>query len=202
MKKYLLPAIILVVIVAAGVKRHQEQWDPNDLAATVYTHPQTLPDFNLVDDQENTFSLKNFKDQWNLVFFGFSHCPGLCPTTLAQLNKVIQQSPKDNRPQVVFITIDPARDTAKRLHEYLPRFNPHFVGVTGSEKELDRLKESMGVLAMAPSATDKEGHYNIDHSGSIMVIDPKGHLYALFTTPHNVDVIASEVALLQQHYRG
>ncbi len=200
--KFLLPAIILVAAIAAGVKKHDAPLDPNELSATVYAQPQTLPSFNLLDDNQKPFTEKNLKDHWSLIFFGFSHCPGLCPTTLSQLNTIYQQLPENKLPHVVFITIDPERDNPQRLHDYLPQFNSDFIGVTGNEKDLDKLKNFMGVLVMAPSGKDVEGHYDIDHSGAIMLINPKGQLHALFTTPHNTDVIAREIMLLEEHARS
>lgn len=204
MKKFrlfTLASVIVLAIIVLGNKYYfqQPELDTKNMTATVFNQARSLPNFSLIDDKGERFTESNLRGQWNLLFFGFSHCPGLCPTTLARLNKIVTQIPADHTPRVIFITIDPKRDNPERLHEYLPRFNTQFVGVTGNEKTLKRLREAMGVLTMPASQTDNQGNYNIDHSGSIMLVDPTGKLYAVFNTPHDVDTISKEIVMLQDY---
>ncbi len=178
-------------------------------SGTLFPEPRILSPFKLTASDGQPFTNDSFKGHWSLVFFGFTNCPDLCPTTLSVLNqtyKSLQTAQQDPMPQVVFISVDPEQDTNQRITEYLSSFNRNFVGATGSEQQLDRLTKEMNVLYMkvAQPNTNANGHdehmYSIDHSGTILVINPQGQLYALFSMPHDAEKIAQDFRTITTHY--
>ncbi len=170
--------------------------------ATVLPQARIIKDFKLAGTKTPNFTKENLMGHWSLVFFGFTNCPELCPTTLAKLNQAYQILEKDQQnpmPQVVFISVDPDSDSPQRIATYLQGFNKNFLGATGSNQELDQLSQQLNV--MYAKITPKEGeHYTIDHTGTIIVVDPKGEFYALFTTPHDANNIAKDFATMTAHY--
>lgn len=183
-----------------GATQAQQPIDLETMQATVFKTPRPVPNFSLVTDENKRFNPDNLKGQWSLLFFGFSHCPAMCPTTLAQLNQVYRKLPTNSETpnQVVFITIDPQRDTSERLHDYLSKFNANFVGVTGDEAQLATMRKAFGVLVLPPAKHDHHGHYNIDHSGAILLVNPKSEIVALFSTPHDVNTIVTELTEIKR----
>lgn len=164
--------------------------------ATVFDQPRLITPFSLRDDKGEPFTLDNLKGHWSFIFFGFTHCPDLCPTTLSTFNQAYQilaahhQNPM---PQIIFISVDPERDSPERIQTYLKGFNPHFLGATGSKAELDKLTQELSVLY---AKVIKEDHYMIDHSGTIVIINPEGQFYGVFTLPHEADAIAKDMEII------
>jgi protein SCO1 len=173
-------------------------------SATVFQQPRAITPFQLTDANNQAFTLENLKGHWSLLFFGFTNCPDLCPTTLSTLNQAYQQlavhHPKV-MPQVVFISVDPEQDDSQTIAKYLSSFNPHFLGATGAQTTLNQLTRELSVLYMKvaePNATDPT-HYSIDHSGAILIIDPEGQFYGVFTTPHDPAKIAKDTQAIMSH---
>ena len=161
--------------------------------ATLLTPPRPLPEFELIDQSGATFDRSRLKQHWSLLFFGFTHCPDVCPTTLGMLAKTgkeLANLPQDRRPQVIFISVDPKRDTPEQLAPYVKFFDPSFTGVTGSQEAIDDFTRALGVpVAISPTGN---GDYTVDHSAAIFLIDPNGAMRALFSTPHTPAVIAAD----------
>jgi protein SCO1/2 len=161
--------------------------------ATVFNQPRLITPFNLTDDKGQPFTIDNLKGHWSLVFFGFTNCPDLCPTTLSTLNKTYQILAADHQnpmPQVIFISVDPERDSIERIQTYLKNFNPNFIGATGSKPELDKLTQELSVIY---AKVMEEDHYMIDHSGTIILVNPQGQFYGVFTLPHDATNIAKDI---------
>lgn len=164
------------------------------VSGTVFTDAREFNEFELIDTDHNAFNKSNFKGQWNLVFFGFTNCQMICPTTLSDLNKTYKKLEKIGKtplPQVVLISVDPERDTPEKMKEYLLSFNQNFKGATGNRDTIKTLTRELGVI-YAKMQSDEE-NYDIDHSGAILVINPEGKWQALFTTPHNPDEMANDL---------
>ena len=212
MKKSIVTGIILAFIVlgfgiwiASQTKAPSEplQQQDDDYTATIFSSPRKIQSFSLIDDKELPFTNANLKDHWTLVFFGFTHCGGICPTTMAELAKAYKKIPATSRKlQVVFITIDPERDTTAKLHTYLQSFNPAFIGVTGNPMELKQLRSALGILAMPKDlpANNKNNPDNIDHTGTILLFDPNGDYFGLFSSPHQADRIAYDLNKITLQY--
>jgi len=153
----------------------------------MWPSPKTFPDVTLYDQTGDDFTASDLKGQWSMVFFGFTHCPDICPMTLSVLNRVEQQlADRDVSEQAlrtVFISVDPKRDTPDRLAEYVTYFNDDFTGVSGKPEVLDKLTRSLGTVYHI-GEPDEEGDYTVDHSASVFLFDPQARLVSVFTTPH------------------
>jgi protein SCO1/2 len=170
---------------------------------TVFDSPREVGAFKLIDTQGKAFTEKDLAGHWSMLFFGFTRCPMICPTTMTAMNQVVTQLKDAPKPQVWFISIDPNRDSLKRIRRYVTGFNTDFMGATGSKKELDKLTKQLNVLYMQVKGNDKSaGEYNIDHSASIMLINPEGKLQGIFSTPPEADKISHDYELITSHYKG
>lgn len=199
--------LIIALLFGAWLYYNRQQENVLDLQkATVLNQPRILSNFQLIDDHGKSFSNKNLTKHWTLLFFGFTHCPDLCPTSLAILKDAYQKMQAlklKPLPQVVFISVDPERDTAAVIRRYLTSFDPQFIGATGSEQQLKKLTQEMTVVYMKVMQKNaSQAHYTIDHSGTILVTDPKGELYALFTLPHDAAAIAHDMKSIIKHYQA
>jgi len=156
-------------------------------------HAQT-PDFTLVDAAGHPRTLKDFRGRVVVIFFGFVHCPDACPAELFKLSLVMQQlGPQAEQVQVLFITLDPARDTRKVLKGYVTAFDSRFAGLTGSAAQIDQAARNFYVVyARVGSGAD----YTIDHSTSTFLIDATGRLRLIGATTTSVADYAHDLALL------
>ena len=162
--------------------------------ATLYAVPRPIPAVALVDQAGAAFGPERLKGRWNLVFFGFVNCPDICPTTLATLAGVarsLADLPEADRPGVVLVSVDPARDAPPVLARYVAHFDPAFVGVTGSQQALDDLTRALGV-AVVVGSPDADGNYAVDHTAAVFLVDPEARVAALFNTPHDPEAIARD----------
>lgn len=151
--------------------------------AVVFENPRIVEELSLMDHRGEPFDLERLKGQWSLLYFGFAHCPDICPTTLAKLNQVISKLDGDfaEQVQVVMVSVDPARDTPEVLAEYVPFFNPEFIGVTG--EFLDTMRFARNVNVAFNKVVLDNGDYTIDHTGNLVLINPKGHYHGFFKPP-------------------
>ena len=159
--------------------------------AIVLDKPRIFSDFELVDHRGETFNIARMEDVWTMVFFGFTNCPDICPTTLATLNAMYEDlgdSEKENL-QIVMVSLDPERDTVEKMALYVPYFNEDFIGVTGNPYSILGLSTQ---LTIAYTKVDLgEDNYTVDHSTQVVLINPKGHYHGFFKAPHG------EVAMRQ-----
>ena len=185
--------VLFMVLVVSGVfyrvmqPRILNAEELQNFGAVVLEKPRIFNDFSLVDHKGDTFTLENLKDKWTLIFFGYTYCPDICPTTLATLDALYDQlSPEQQADtQVVLVSVDPGRDTVEKLAEYVPFFNEKFLGVTGDFREILKLTGYLNI-AFAKVPGDPE-NYLVDHSGQIVLINPKGHYHGFFKAPITVE---------------
>ena len=163
--------------------------------ALVLEVPRALPEFSLQDHMGGVFDRSSLVDSWTFMFFGFTNCPDVCPTTLISLDQALDRIDDDHpgdRPAVVMVSVDPIRDDAEKLAGYLPYFDQSFVGVTGEMPEILGLTSAMGVAFAYTPLPGEDGSYTVDHTASIFLIDPQGRLAAIFGTPHEASVLAAD----------
>ena len=187
-------AIALAVAVGAGIALVERAAEPLTLSAgTALPEPRELPAFTLVDQAGQPFDGKRLEGRWSLLFTGFTHCPDVCPTTvalMADLNRRVAR--KDV--QFVFVSVDPERDTPAVVARYLAHFDPALVGATGERAEMERLTAGLGVGQVRnPGAGDE---YTVDHSTAFVLIDPDARLAAYFSAPHDRDALAADLSRL------
>ncbi len=175
-----------------------QQWSrtahPQLEAGTLLDMPRALPDFTLRDQNAAAFGKARLNGHWNLLFFGFTHCPDICPNTLGLLRQV-KQSVNDPRLQIVFISLDPSRDDSARLSEYIGYFDPSFLAATGAESELQKLSAAL-YLPYALTAPDENGNYSVDHSASLILVSPAAYAVAYFSTPHQAAALSHDMKTL------
>lgn len=172
--------------------------------ATMYPAPRPLPAFDLVDQHGRPFGPERLAGQWTLMFFGYLHCPDICPATLATLataRRELAGLPPALQPQVVLVSVDPGRDTVDKLAGYIGFFDPAFVGVTGAPEQAKRLADGVGVVAL-PGPPDEYGNYSVDHSTAVFLVDPAGAIAAVFRAPHSPDGLANDYRVIVDRIGG
>lgn len=171
---------------------------PIDLKnGTMLDSPRRLKDFQLTSTQ-GPFDRRSFRGHWSLLFFGFTHCPTICPTALGKLAAAYKLLQKQTikLPQVVFISLDPQNDTIPIIAKYLSHFNTHFIGATGSKEEIDKLTKQLGVFYEQTNLS-KDGNY-ISHSTMIFIIAPNGKWAGLMKPPYDAESIANDFMKIQK----
>jgi len=168
---------------------------------TYLEHPRTVNQFSLTGIDNKPFDNSRLQGQWTLVFFGFTNCGYLCPTTMAELGKmyrILEGKGVKNLPQVVMISIDPSRDDQEKLGHYVTAFHPAFYGARGEEDAIESLTRELGIAYA--KVINKESvalqNYDIQHSGALILFNPQGELNAFFTTPHHADSLAKDYMML------
>lgn len=156
---------------------------PMDAGITVIKPPAAIGAFRLADQRGGTFDGSRLKGKWSLLFFGYTHCPDICPTTLTTFRQVHGLlGPLNREVQYVLVSVDPERDTAEQRGKYTSYFNPDFLGVSGPHAELTKLTRSLGVYYRRNEPGDGGG-YLVDHSAGVFLINPEGNMHALFSAP-------------------
>lgn len=167
----------------------------------VYEKPRIIPEFTLVDKQGGDFTLQQLQGGWSLLFFGFTFCPDVCPTTLVEMDlikKALKGSSLENV-GVVLVSVDPARDTPEQLSQYLDFFNPEFQGVTGEFTDLFRFATQLNAaFRKVPGGGDK---YLVDHSANIVMINPRGHYQGFIKPPFDSEKVASQLLQVEKYYQ-
>ena len=200
--------LILILLLALAAGLFIGFWTQNEKvtigdvrAATVLEPPNGIEDFKLTTHTETPFTLGSLKGKWSFLFFGYTNCPDVCPTTLHTLTQVDKQISEitngDQEIQVAFVSVDPERDTSERLAKYVPYFNQSFIGVTGRQAAINQLTQQLGILHMRVGG-DEDKNYLVDHSSSILLFNPSGELRALFSVPHNAKEIVNDFLKITQ----
>lgn len=153
-------------------------------------------DFSLVDHTGQRRSLVDFHGKVVALFFGYTHCPDVCPTTLGEMAQTLKQLGKDaDKVQVLFVTLDPARDTPAVLTQYVPSFNPTFLGLTGTEAEVAIVAKSFKVFYQKQTSGSTLG-YTLDHSANTFVFDPQGRLRLMYGFGRGVAPMVQDIKQL------
>lgn len=175
-----------------------------EFRGTVLEPPNPAPEIPLIDQFGNEFRLSDYRDKIVLVFFGFTHCPDICPTALGDLKRVMEKLGNDaTKVQVVLVSVDPERDTPDLMQRYLAGFNPTFLGLNGDRTVLEQVYKNYGVTVIKRELPNSGLGYTIDHSGFIYAIDQVGNWRLLWAYGTPVDDIVSDVqALLRNPPRG
>lgn len=172
-------------------------------ATALFGQTRPLSPFTLMDQDGQPFGNERLQGQWSFLFFGYTHCPDVCPTTLTSLNEamgLIAASGNTKDTQVIFISVDPDRDDIDQLKDYVKYFNPNFLGLTGTPAAIDALTSALGILHIkAPNPNDPK-NYLVDHTATVLLVNPKGELLALFGAPHHADKISADFNSLRTYY--
>lgn len=208
---------MLLGLVLAIVGCDQRPKIPETESAFMLPEAATITDFKLSHVQQGAYDIEDTRGKWSLLFFGYTHCPDVCPTELFMLAEMMRAIEKQvdaelESPHVVFVSVDPQRDSLAHLQEYAAFYHPGFIGVTGEQSMIDRLCESIGVFYERVYHLDGkqveldesgsvpaglENSYLINHSASIFLVNPAGKLQAIFTAPHDPNTMIRDLAAIQ-----
>ncbi len=207
-KARLLLALVLLTTISAGLGLFAGNWYFSPTVAPVLSHAtgffgqeRSLPAFQLKDHHGEDFNNSRLQGNWSLLFFGYTHCPDVCPTTLLALSQILPHLNADTKPQVVFVSVDPERDTPEVLSQYTPHFHPSFLGVSGDPAELERLGTAIGILSMKVPDPKGGDNYFMDHSTVVVLIDPDGRFVGVFPAPHDGEGMAMDLQAIINYYR-
>ncbi|RME33123.1 MAG: SCO family protein [Gammaproteobacteria bacterium] len=189
-----LSVIATVAGIALGLHLQARQGtgapEPPAIPGLLWPHPKEVAPFRLTDSAGEVFDQDRLRGHWSLLFFGYTHCPDVCPSTLATLARTTKLLEGDGElPQVVFVSVDPQRDEPQRLGEYVRYFDPRFLAVTAPEAPLLSLTRQLGVLSLKVE-DPQGGDYLVDHSASIFLIDPRLRVVAVLSPPHEAGELA------------
>ena len=170
----------------------------------VFETPRSVDFKGLKDHNGNEFKQGQFKDSWTLVYFGYTFCPDICPITLSQLNK-LDVKLKEKNPELakkmryLMVSVDPRRDTAEKLKNYVPHFNPDFVGLTGDIKSIYDLTFQMNI-PFTPVTEPEDEFYLVDHGANLAVINPEGDYHGFIRPPLEPEKLANVVKAIDDLY--
>jgi protein SCO1/2 len=172
-----------------------------ELKSGVFDPPRAAPDFSLPSSHGGEFTLSQQQGKLVVLGFGFSHCPDICPTTLANLAQARKNlGALADEVRVVYVTVDPERDSVERLRTYMKHFHSSFIGLSGSADTLAEVRKAYGILAAKEVHND--GNYEVHHSSYLYLIDRKGLLRALVPYGKTADDIVHDIKILLQEKTG
>jgi protein SCO1/2 len=197
--RILIITLVLGTAVAAGLllALRNAGEDPAPVTATILPAGNELPDFTLLSHDGTPVGKSEFAGQWDLVFFGFTNCPDICPATMTVLGQAQRQLGAQGQepvPRVVLVSVDPERDTPEAMARYIGYFGDGNLGLTGEIGEISKLTDALGIFFQ--KAGSQDGSYGVDHSTVVLVIDPQGRLKALFSAPHSVETLVHDLPLI------
>lgn len=198
--------VLACLILGAGAGLYTAGYHPSGqtgkpgVNGLLWPDPRRLGDFQLTDHRGMPFTRDQLLGKWSLLFFGYTHCPDVCPTTLTKLDRIyssLRKKNPDNDLQVLFVSVDPVRDTPQVLSGYVSYFNREFIGLGGSEKQVGSLTRQMGIVS-ARSETTSPGNYLVDHTASVFIIDPQARWVGILSAPHDVADMTERYLVIRQ----
>ena len=176
-----------------------------DRGVIILPQPRAIAEFKLVDTQGEPFTVERLLGAWSFIFFGFTNCPDICPTTmsvLAQAERQLQQTNPEEASQFngVLVTVDPDRDDPKSLGEYVGAFSGRFVGVVGSVADTAEFALQLNVGFSRMPSDSPAGEYSVDHSSQIVIVNPSGHYHGFIKMPHRVDTVVQAFQSLRASF--
>lgn len=189
----LLSAIFVLLMVGCQSLAGSYEFNGNKLDP-----PLTLPDFELMTDEGRSFQLSDTAGEINLVFFGYTFCPDVCPLTMADVKQALAELEGSERVNVLFITVDPERDTPEVLGRYVDIFGPEFVGLTDNPENVQEVMKAFGAFAEKVEIEDSSVGYLVNHTGRLYLIDPQGELVLTYPFDFEPEQLRSDLEYLLQ----
>jgi protein SCO1 len=187
---------ILLIIAAFFIIR---QTNPPEIeTGTLLAQPKTLPQFEFIDHHGETITRRDLNGQWSLLFTGFTSCPDICPATIYVLNDLDKKlRSNDTEIRMILLSIDPERDTPEVLAQYLELFSSSLTGITGSLSGIEQFCNEIGMSFIHIPGT--AGRYTVEHSGALVLIDPRGRVSGYFRPPFDTDRMAGDLQAIAGH---
>ncbi|RAU48440.1 MULTISPECIES: SCO family protein [unclassified Pseudomonas] len=195
---------VVALILGLTVNRVLSGKGPGDQAALIdagiilLPQSRSLPDMKLVDQDGQSVALDSLKGKWTLLFFGYTFCPDICPTTLAQLRQIKSELPKEavDQLRVVLVSVDPNRDTPQQLKTYLGYFDKQFQGMTAPVDAIQKLANAVSIPFIPADTT--QPNYTVDHSGNLAVLGPDGTQRGFIRAPLNNQKLVAQLPRLME----
>ena len=196
--KLILVGLIAGLLLAIAWSMHLNRDSASEtLALQTLTHldtPRPVADFALLDHHSKPVGVEAWRGRWRILFFGFTHCPAVCPNTLSLLDAVVSHPDLAAQPPAVtLVSVDPERDDPARLHSYLRNFNPDFAGITGDADSLANMRKALYVPLQR---IETEQGYTLDHGSALILLNPDAEVVGFMTPPHRIDEIAADLKQL------
>ena len=186
--KILLGTFAIILGLATGIYFFR----PHTFHGTVIQSPETSYDFTLTGGSGDV-SLSDFRGKLVLIYFGYTFCPDICPATLGNVNQALKEiGAKAEDVQLIMVSLDPQRDTPEKLEQYVAHFNPTFIGITGTQEQVDTVTSLYGIFYEKKEGSEATS-YLIDHTATLMVIDREGYLKLVFPFGVTADEIADDL---------
>ena len=198
-RKSLGSTIIVLALIGFGAAmglysaRQNQDALPPDIPGLLWPQGKALQAFSMSDQDGKEFTLNGLSGKWSFLFFGYTSCPDICPITMTILDQLYQKletNKASSDVKMIFVSVDPDRDSGEKLKDYVSYFNKDFIGLGGSLEQVKSLTGQIGISFIYEPA-DNDGNYLVGHNSSIILIDPQGQLRAIFSQPHLVDDILS-----------
>jgi protein SCO1/2 len=177
---------------------------PDSDIAALLPEPRPLAPFTLVRHDGTTLDLDALRGKWSFLFFGYTHCPDVCPTTLMELGRAHKLMSNDagllDDTQFIFVSVDPERDTPELLGSYVAYFNEAFIGATGNTDQLKAVTTQLGIRHSR--GDNSASGYIVNHSSAVLLIDPQLRYYARLKAPHYAEEIRQQFLAIRQRYAG
>jgi protein SCO1/2 len=192
-------AVVVAMLAGFFVAQRSANSVPQLTSGTWFPQPRPIEDFTLTDEASQPFTLKDLQGRPTLVFFGFTHCPDVCPTTLAKLAQIAKGAAVPGL-RVLLVSVDPARDKPEQLQQYVHAFDPSFKGVTGEQAQIERIAKQFGVAIARVDLAG--GEYTVDHSAAVFLLDTQGRRVAVFTPPFEIQPMAADLRSVSNRLQG
>ena len=208
-------AVLLVVALGYWNYNRTPALPPDPPGVQTLVHPEAAPAFTLVNQDDKPFTQAQLLGKWTILFFGYTHCPDFCPTTLTALNIAYHHLERDDpklvaNTQVVFVSVDPFRDSPPVLADFVKHFNPRFIGTTGPPAQLHRLIQPLGASydyadpvtgdPLGDTTQQPKQEYTVNHSSGFYVFDDRARVVAWVLPPHTADRIVSVYKFIRRRY--
>lgn len=175
-------ALVALAAFAVGLMFYNNQAEKNYSEQTyVYQPSRPLSQFNLIDHQGQAFTNADLQGKWSFVFLGYLSCPDICPMTMAKFSRLIPKMEKEVEAptQVLFLSVDPKRDTTDKIAKYTSYFHKNIIGLRADHVDLFPFVRNLGLMYSVPAEAETSGYY-VDHSASVILLNPEGQIAAIF----------------------
>jgi len=195
MKKIAITLLTFILSLLIACSNQQEDFDIQQALtdATYLGQGLEIPDFNLTDQNAQLATKDLLRDSYNLLFFGFTNCPDICPITLGIISMI--ELIVNDTVNLIFVSVDPLRDSPEMIKNYLNNFNARFIGLTGDEEELAKLWSALGVTVHRMDDPDGSS-YNVTHNGTVFLLNPEGRMIGLTNHPADPVSLNQDIALM------
>lgn len=196
----LLLMILSFLLISCQSEQTDALQDKTFQTLKVFPQPLVIEPVDMINKKGEKTNIHALKGNYSVIFFGFTNCPDICPTTLLDMQKINKKliSAGHPSPQFVFISVDPERDTAATLEQYIGYFNPDFKALTAEPENLQKLAAQLGVAFRVEPHEAGIQVYNVDHTAAWFVLNEDANRIGIFTTPHEVDVITADLIKLME----